>query len=250
MQKRNRRLDGTRSAVLAVFVVVLCTGEAAMTSGNEEVALPRPRLDGDVAVERALSLRRSVRAFAPETLPLSNVSQLLWAAQGITDAAGRRTAPSAGALYPLEVYVVAGAVSGMRAGLYRYEAQQHRLALASEGDPRAGVAQAALEQDWLAEAPVIFVLVAVYERTERKYGDRAARYVHMEVGHVAQNVYLQASALGLGTTMVGAFRDAELARVLELPGDAKPLALLPVGKPRQAGESSPPGSPVHGPWLR
>ncbi len=229
----NRLFDRIGPVVLArLLAVVLHTGGVAMASGNGEVALPKPRLEGDVAVERALALRRSVRAFAPEPLPLSTVSQLLWAAQGITDPAGLRTAPSAGALYPLEVYLVAGAVTGVRAGVYRYEPRHHRLILESEGDPRAGVAKAALDQDWVAEAPAIVVLAAVYERTARKYAKRAARYVHMEVGHAAQNVYLQAAALGLGTTLVGGFRDEEIARVLGLPGDAKPLALLPVGKPR------------------
>jgi SagB-type dehydrogenase family enzyme len=233
MPLRNRLLDRTGPALIArLLAVALCTGGVAMASGKREVALPKPRLDGEVAVERALALRRSVREFAPEPLPLSSVSQLLWAAQGITDPRGLRTAPSAGALYPLDVYLVAGAVSGLRAGVYRYDPRQHRLSLQSEGDRRAGVAEAALDQDWLAEAPAIVVLAAVYERTARKYGQRSARYVHMEVGHAAQNVYLQAAALGLGTTMVGAFRDAELARAVGLMAPAKPVGLLPVGRPR------------------
>lgn len=204
----------------------------AMASGDGEVALPEPRLVGEVSVERALALRRSVREFAREPLSLSAVSQLLWAAQGITDPSGLRTAPSAGALYPLEVYLVVGAVSGARPGVYRYDPRRHRLVLVAEGDARKGVAEAALGQSWVAEAPAIVVLAAVYQRTARKYGERAARYVHMEAGHAAQNVYLQAGALGLGTTMVGAMRDEELARVLGLPNQAKPLGLLPVGKPR------------------
>jgi SagB-type dehydrogenase family enzyme len=230
MDLHNWRLN--RGELARLLALVLCMGGVAMASGNREVALPRPRLDGDVALERALALRRSVRAFAPEPLPLSTVSQLLWAAQGITDPAGLRTAPSAGALYPLEVYLVAGAVSGIGAGVYRYEAQQHRLLLESEGDLRADVAEAARHQEWVAGAPAIILLAAVYERSAGKYAERAPRYVHMEVGHAAQNVYLQAAALGLGTTLVGAFRDEELARVLALPGDTKPLGLLPVGKPR------------------
>jgi SagB-type dehydrogenase family enzyme len=207
-------------------------GEVAMASGNREVALPEPSLEGEVPVERALGLRRSVRAFSPDPLPISAVSQVLWAAQGITDPTGLRTAPSAGALYPLEVYLVAGDVSGIRAGVYRYDPRRHRLLLVRDGDPRAGVAEAALDQDWVAKAPAIVVIAAVYERTARKYGKRAERYVHMEAGHAAQNVYLQAAALGLGTTMVGAFRDEDLSRVLGLTGHTKPVGLLPVGKPR------------------
>jgi SagB-type dehydrogenase family enzyme len=199
---------------------------------SDEVALPAPSLEGDVPVEQALARRRSVREFASEPLSLPAMSQLLWAAQGITGPGGLRTAPSAGALYPLEVYLAAGAVSGVRPGVYRYDPRRHRLVLASEGDVRAGIARAALDQDWLAEAPAIIVLAAVYQRTARKYGKRSARYVHMEVGHAAQNIYLQAGALGLGTTMVGAYRDKELARLLGLPERTKPLAVLPVGKPR------------------
>jgi len=203
-----------------------------MAGGQAEIALPAPSRDGEVPVERALALRRSLRRFAPGPLPLSTVSQLLWAAQGITAPDGGRTAPSAGALYPLEVHLVAGDVWGVPPGVYRYEPRAHRLVLASQGDRRADIVEASLDQDWLAEAPAIVVLTAVYERTTRKYGERAARYVHMEVGHAAQNVYLQAGALGLGTTMVGAFRDEELARVLGLPRREKPMALLPIGKPR------------------
>jgi SagB-type dehydrogenase family enzyme len=208
------------------------SAEVAIASEAGEIALPKPRLEGEVAVERALAKRRSLREFAAGPLPLEAVSQLLWAAQGITHEEGLRTAPSAGALYPLEVYLVAGAVSGVRPGVYHYDPRRHRLLLASKGDARAAVAEAALDQDWVAEAPAIIVLAGVYARTTRKYGERAERYVHMEVGHAAQNVYLQATAQGLGTTMVGAYRDAELARVLALPRDVKPLALLPVGTPR------------------
>lgn len=217
-----------------LLAVALCLGgvELAMASENGDVTLPTPRLEGEVSVERALAARRSLRAFAPDPLPLASVSQLLWAAQGVTGPDGLRTAPSAGALYPLEVYLVAGAVSGVAPGVYRYEPRRHRLVQASQGDVRERVAEAALSQDWVAEAPAIVVLAAVFERTARKYGERAPRYVHMEVGHASQNIYLQATALGLGTTMVGAFRDEALARALALPAGVKPLGLLPVGRPR------------------
>ena len=233
---RNRRFDPNRQALLAwLFMVALCTGAVATGGENREIALPKPRFDSEVAVEQALARRRSVREFANEPLPLPAVSQLLWAAQGITDSKGRRTAPSAGALYPLEVYLVVGNVSGTSAGVYRYDPKQHHLVLGSEGDRRAEVAKAALDQDWIAEAPAILVITGVYERTAHKYRNRAPRYVHIEAGHAAQNVYLQATALGLGTTIVGAFRDAELMRALGVEGEAKPLAVLPVGRARRAG---------------
>lgn len=216
-------------AVALCFGVV---GSAALAGEEGVVVLPEPRRDGEFAVERALALRRSIREFAPAPLPLAAVSQLLWAAQGVTHPDGLRTAPSAGALHPLEVYLVAGAVTGLEPGVYRYEPKRHRLFLQSAGDVRAGVVDATLGQDWVAEAPAIVVLAGVYQRTARKYRARAPRYVHMEMGHAAQNVYLQATALGLGTTLVGAFRDDELAQVLGLPKRVEPLGLLPVGTPR------------------
>jgi len=220
------------AAILVLLLSIRAMGGEAMPSDEADVALPAPSVEGEIPVERALALRRSVREFAPGSLSLSAVSQLLWAAQGVTDPAGLRTAPSAGALYPLEVYLVAGAVAGLRPGLYRYDPGRHRLIFASGGDLRGRVARAASNQQWVAEAPAIVVLAAHYQRTTRKYGERAERYVHMEAGHAAQNVYLQAAALRLGTTMVGAFHDEKLARVLDLPDRAKPLGLLPVGKPR------------------
>ena len=133
---------------------------------------------------------------------------------------------------PLEVYLVAGAVSGLRPAVYHYDPRRHRLVLRQEGDARTRLAQAALQQGWVAEAPAVIVLAAVPARTARKYGERATRYVHMEVGHAAQNVYLQAAALGLGTTVVGAFHDTAVTRALGLPAETKPMALLPVGRPR------------------
>lgn len=227
-------------AAVGVLLTVVVYGLRA-SSGSEgaptvrsggSIALPAPRVDGELSVEQALARRRSLRKFAHAPLPLSAVSQLLWAAQGITHPDGMRTAPSAGALYPLEVYLVAGAVTGLEPGVYHYEPGRHRLVLGTEGDVRVGVARAALGQAWISEAPAILVLGAVYERTERKYRQRTARYVHIESGHAAQNVYLQAEALGLGTTIVGAFHDGDLSRVVGLSGPVKPLALLPVGRPR------------------
>ena len=197
------------------------------------IKLPEPRQASDTSVESALCRRRSVREFEREALPLAEISQLLWAAQGITDPEGKRTAPSAGALYPLEVLLVAGKEGVLSAGVYRYRPQGHDLACVAEGDQRTKLAAAALGQDWLADAPVTIVIAAIYERTARKYRQRAERYVHMEVGHVAQNVHLQAVALDLGTVVVGAFDDVEVKRVLSLAANEQPLCLMPVGKVRE-----------------
>ena len=205
-----------------------------MAGGNPAgvIKLPDPRKDSRTSVESAFCRRRSVREFGKTELSLAEVSELLWAAQGITDPEGKRTAPSAGALYPLEVFLVAGSLDDLPAGLYRYRPQSHELVSVVQGDKRAQLAAAALEQEWLKDAPVTIVIAAVYERTARKYRQRAERYVHMEAGHVAQNVHLQAVALDLGTVVVGAFDDAEVKRVLTLAANEEPLCLMPVGKPR------------------
>ncbi len=197
----------------------------------EAVPLPMPATGSDVPVEAALAERRSVRDFNEQSLSLANVGQLLWAAQGVTDPEGGRTAPSAGALYPLDAWLVADRVDGLESGFYRYEGASHRLWTHLWGDLAMTLGHAAEGQSWISRAPAVILLTAAYSKTARKYGQRARRYVHIEAGHAAQNVCLQAQSLGLGTTVVGAFDDDEVRRLLRLPHDAKPLVLLPVGHP-------------------
>ena len=199
---------------------------------DQGLELPEPRLDGDVSLEASIRERRSVRDFSNRPLSLADVGQLLWAAQGITSRDGGRAAPSAGALYPLELYLVAGNIESLPAGLYRYLPRGHRLQHVADGDFRDALGRAALGQAWVRRAPAVLVIAAVYERSARKYGQRARRYTRIETGHAAQNVYLQAVALEVGTVIVGAFDDAEVQQVLDLPGDHAPLALMPVGHPR------------------
>lgn len=194
-----------------------------------DVALPAPRTSGSVSVEEVIHRRRSVREFRTESLALASLAQLLWAAQGLTSEGGLRSAPSAGATYPLRIWVVAGGVESLPSGIYRYVPERHVLVPGAPGDHRSAVARAALDQRWMADAPVILVVGADFARTTGRYGERGRQYVHMEVGHAAQNVHLQAGALGLGMTVVGAFRDAEVARVVGLASREQPLALLPVG---------------------
>lgn len=199
----------------------------------ETIALPPPQTEGTCAVERALQRRRSVRAFGPQALAMGVLGQLLWAAQGLTGTRGLgRTAPSAGARYPLEVYVVAGRVNGLPVGIYHYQPLRHALAPIDQNDQRAALACSALGQSWIAEAPLTLILTGVIARTAAKYGSRAARYVDMEAGHAAQNVCLQAVACGLGTTVVGAFDDAAVAQLLGCAGAEAPLILMPLGVPR------------------
>ena len=176
-----------------------------------------------------MELRHSEREFSPECLTLEHVSQLLWAAQGVTRGGKSRTAPSAGAHYPLELYVVAGDVAGLDAGIFHLRPRHHDLVQKRGGDHRAELADAALQQAWIVGAPLIVVIAGVFSRTTAEYGDRGVHYVLMEVGSVYQNIHLQATALGLGTTVVGAFDDERVARLLGLPDDHKPLAMMPVG---------------------
>lgn len=223
---RNRYLIsiGTRLAFLC-----LTTG-GLMAQEKRIVELPNPSQAGQYSLGQLMQQRRSLREYSPDSLSLAEVGQLLWAAQGITHSRGLRTAPSAGALYPLELYVVVGNVTGLEAGVYHYQIRNHRLALHVAGDKRKALAQAAYMQTWLSEAPAVFVFSADYKRTSKKYGKRAQRYVHMEVGHAAQNLFLQAEDLGLGTVVVGAFFDDQVAELLQLSAEFAPLALMPVGK--------------------
>lgn len=218
-------------ATLLLLVPGAGRAEKAHSAGAT-IALSPPDTTGRVSVERALRARRSRREFGRGALSLEAVGQLLWAAQGVTGPAGERTAPSAGALAPLEVYLVAGEVRGLPPGVYRYEPGKHRLVFVREGDHRAAVGAATFGQGDLMRAPVVIVIAAVYERVTRKYGVPGRGYVHMEVGSAAQNVYLQAEALGLATVQMGAFGGDAVRRVLNLPADHEPLTLMPVGRRR------------------
>lgn len=192
---------------------------------SQTVILPPPRMDGPVSLEACLARRRSVRGYAGRDLTWEEIGQLLWAAQGVTAEGDRRTAPSAGALYPLEVYVAT------RQGVHHYVAPGHRLVALVTEDRRAALRAASLNQPCVGSAPAVFVIAAVVARTAGKYGDRAARYVHIEAGHAAQNLLLQAAALDLAGVPIGAFDDAGLQRVLGLPADQAPLYVIPVGEP-------------------
>lgn len=207
----------------------LSSGERAVngtpTGADETIALPSPQAVGRMSVEEAIARRRSVRDFTGQLLTERDLSQLLWATQGITDPGGLRAAPSAGALYPLEVYVA------IATGLYHYLPEGHRLSRRSDRDLRAALSRAALSQEAVRDAPAVFVIAAVPARTEAKYGARAGRYVDLEAGHAAENLLLQAVALGLGGVPIGAFTDSDVQRTLGLPAGYQPLLLIPVGHP-------------------
>ncbi|MDD5127624.1 MAG: SagB/ThcOx family dehydrogenase [Dehalococcoidales bacterium] len=197
---------------------------------NIRITIPEPKYSSDISMEEALRERRSIRDYTAEALTLEEVSQLLWAAQGKTSPDGKRTAPSAGATYPLEVYLVAGAVDGIGAGVYRYDSASHELLLVISGDVRDSLAEAALGQACVREAPVNIAITAVFERTTNRYGERGIRYVHFEAGHAAQNVCLQAVAFDLGSVVIGAFYDDRVKKILNLPATEEPLYIIPVGR--------------------
>ena len=222
-----------RIIIVAAVMLILPRGPGVGTVDGQSVPLPPPVLDGDMTLEEALGLRRSVREFAGGHLELADVAQLLWAAQGVTDPRGYRAAPSAGALYPLELYVAVGDVQGLRPGVYRYEPELHALTMTQDGDRRRRLRAAALDQEYLEQAAAVLVISALYARTAGRYGARADRYVHMESGHAAQNVYLQAAARDLATVLIGAFQDRRVQEALGLPSDHEPLGLMPVGRSPQ-----------------
>lgn len=216
-----------------VYTVFLNAKERtnAMTGNLQEtVRLPEPKHSGRVSVEEALFKRRSVRDFREGPISAAEVSQLLWAAQGITGLRGFRTTPSAGALYPLELYVVAGNVDGLPSGVFKYVARSHELVCIVKGDRRSDLCDAALGQPSIRRSAAVIVISGVYGRTTAKYGERGVRYVHMEAGHAAQNVWLQAVSLGLGTVVIGAFHDAEIKRMLRMADGEEPLYIMPVGR--------------------
>lgn len=227
-----------KALAMAVFVMGLTLAPVAPARcepmpaiiPEKTIALPEPRYTGEVSVEQALRERRSVRTYRDVPLKLNEISQILWSAQGITSTRGFRTAPSAGALYPLELYLIAGKVENLSSAIYKYRPQDHALLEILPGDQRSPLSRAALHQSAISRAPAVVLFCAVYDRTTGKYGQRGIRYVHMEVGHAAQNACLQAIALGLHTAVIGAFRDAEVKKIANLAADEQPLYFVTVGR--------------------
>lgn len=208
---------------------------------GEELLLPLPKKVSMITVEEAILLRKSIREWRDSPVSIEHLSMILWASQGVVEEVDgwlRRASPSAGATYPLEIYVVIGESSVslsdgsyVEAGVYKYDYRRHSLRLIKNGDFRSDLWRATLRQEWVKEAPVDLVICAVYERTTWRYGERGIRYVHIEVGHVGQNIYLMSTALGLGTVAVGAFYDEDVAKVINARHDEHPLYVFPIGVP-------------------
>lgn len=225
----------TMGILLLASVCLSCAAEdggpAPALSSTATVRLPSPHVEGPVSLEDAIQSRRSVREFTDGPLSMEELGQLLWAAQGTTSDRGARAAPSAGGTYPLELYVAAGRVTELQAGVYHYHPRSHALELVAIGDVRARLMEASLDQACVGAGAVDIVIAAVYERTIDRYGERGVRYVHLEAGHAAQNLCLQAVALGLGAVTVGAFSDEQVQAVVGLGAEEQPLYVIPVGRP-------------------
>ena len=215
--------------IFGVVALLLVTQSVfAEKTAMKTIDLPPPEIKGNLSLQESIKKRRSLREFKPTPLTVEEIGQLTWSAQGITDERRRlRAAPSAGATYPLEIYVATPD------GLFQYVPQGHKLVLRLKDDLREKLSRAALNQRWVAQAPAVFVIAADYDRTARRYGRRATRYVDIEVGCASENIALQAVALKLGAVMVGAFDDGAVKKVLDLPPGQTPLILIPIGHPRK-----------------
>lgn len=213
------------------IIIFLCIFLAAQTAFSAELSLPVPTLKGAVSVEETLSKRRSIRSYTSDPLTIQEVSQLLWAGQGITGSGGKRTAPSAGASYPLTLYLVAGNVTGLASGAYRYSPEKNYLEKVADGDLRTKLMQASSSQRWVGEAPITIIFAADYGRSGR-YGTKARQYVDFEVGHAAQNIMLQAVALNLGTVAIGSFSETSVRELIKIPANQTVVYLVPAGHPK------------------
>lgn len=195
-----------------------------------QIGLSDPTGKGKITVEEAILKRRSTRSYNKGEIKENDLSRLLWAANGVTDfEQGLRAVPSAGALYPLEIYVAVAEVEGLNTGLYKYNPANHSLTPIMQEDVRNNLFYVCVMQKCIRQASALIIFCADFSRTSARYGRRSAQYVYMEVGHASQNVYLQAEALGLGTVAVGAFEDAEVRRILNLPDNEDPVYIMPIG---------------------
>jgi SagB-type dehydrogenase family enzyme len=218
------------SLVLLLPSTLLAAPQSPASPGSASISLPKPDLQGKMTLNQALATRRSVREYAAGPLTLGQVSQILWAAHGITGPNGKRTTPSARAVYPLQVWFVANDVTGLAPGIYRYVPEAHALATVSAGDHRAAITAAASGQKSVETAAGVVIVVGDSVLAAEKFHGRTLAWLGMEAGFVVQDVYLETTALGLGTVMVGGFQDAAARQTLALPENLVPLGFMPIGR--------------------
>ncbi len=217
---------------LIFFHLLFITGndKNKKTIMENEIILPSPVKEGGISVEEALSRRRSIRDYSDKELTTEEISQILWSAQGITDLSGKRTTPSAGALYPLEVYIFIRKGEGVKGGLYKYNPEGHKLSIVSNEDISENLAKAALNQSFIKEASAVLIVSAFLKKTTDRYGERGIQYVYIEAGHLSQNVYLQAESLNLLTVAVGAFNEEDIKEIVKMERKETPIYIMPIGK--------------------
>lgn len=242
-------IQSTIKTMILVLLPIYCLAQESkiekkviltkMDDSQLTYLLPSPATSGVISVEEALTNRRSRRAFLTDAISAEDLSQILWAAYGITKPlpmlprakGGFRTAPSAGATFPLEIYALVGNVKNIEPGVYRYVPQEHKIVRVIDMDIKSELSAAAYNQKMISVAPLCIFYSAIYSRTTQKYSNRGReRYVCMDLGHSAQNVYLQAEALHLGTCAIGAFEDGKVREVMQLPAEEEPLYIMPIGK--------------------
>jgi len=206
-----------------LLLITILLGSTALAE-RKIIDLPQPKTSGKMSIEESIAKRRTERSFLPQELSLEQVSQLLWAGQGITDKSwGFRAAPSAGALYPLTLYTLT------KDGIFQYIPDGHKLAQVSAEDRRPSLVRASLGQSYISEAPLVVVICGNFRISEAKFGQRSFRYLNMEIGHVTENILLQAVSLGLAGCPIGAFWDDVVAKALELPDTQDPYYIIPIG---------------------
>ncbi len=235
-EEKNMTKKNIKVVVLILFLIFF---HILFTTGNDkdkktimedEIILPSPVKEGGISVEEALFRRRSIRSYSDKGLTTEEISQILWSAQGITDISGKRTAPSAGALYPLEVYIFIRKGEGIKSGLYNYNPEGHKLSIVSNEDISENLAKAALNQSFIKEASAALIVSAFFKKTTDRYGERGIQYVYIEAGHLSQNVYLQAESLNLLTVAVGAFNEEDIKEIVKMEEKETPIYIMPIGK--------------------
>lgn len=218
--------------LIILAVAALALSDNSKTDASGVVKLPAPRTDGGISVEKALSERRSIRSFKNGSLTIDEISQLLWAAQGITDDKGHRTSPSAMASYPLEIYLLAGNVTELPAGVYHYSPEGHNISTVALGNkiPELFGTPMNGKTDWRASAPAIFIVTGVFERVNKVPGQDLSRFVHVEAGTASENLLLEVVSLGLGATYTAGFDENKTRECLGLADGQDPIAVIPVGR--------------------
>ena len=217
---------------LAVFLTaIMALSDSSNQMTADVITLQAPHTDGGMSVEKALLERRSVRSFTNESLTLDEVSQLCWAAQGVTDDKGHRTSPSAMATYPLEVYLLAGNVTGLPSGVYHYFPQGHNLTTISLGNKIPELFNSSMggKEDWRKGSPAVFIVTGVFERINKIPGQDLSRFVYVEAGTASENLLLEVVSLGLGATYTAGFDENKTKEYLGLKSGETPIGILPVG---------------------